>query len=471
MQSAAQGSRKEYPVQPLCFSMSPVVMNPYFHPLGFGDLADKKVLDRHLDRLDTGGVSRRDFLSLASAGVAAGAAAAAWGVPSVAVAAPSGKLAYLAWTSRVEFMVQASKATRDAATAFGLEYTYLDGQIDSQRQLNQAEQQFGSGASALILHAPDGSAVRRIAEFAQQSKSYFANVWATLPWYTPFEASDYYTLYAVPEEFSAHRGVTSILLEAVTRRFGGGKIAGVTGVPGFSTDSVRSRGRDAAFKDFPKTRLVDQLPGLFNREDSLKATQDLLTRHKDIVGIVAQNDDQAQGVIAALRSAGLRAGQDVLVVGADGTAEGARAVKSGLQLATSANGPAFQAGLFTARLYDVLNGWKPRAAERMLNWHSVITTEKNVDVYLKRYVDNGEVKPFDYRRMSKVAHPADWDPQNRITPLDIDVEWAGLKKPNGWEYPKPYLEAKANGEWEAVAQDYADHYKIPFFGPSPNAAG
>jgi len=439
------------------------------NPFAFGNLGDKRTIDSHLDRLDTRGVSRRDFLALASAGVAAGATAGLLGSPSVAVASPSGKLAYLAWTSRVEFMVQASKATQAAAQAFGLGYSYLDGQIDSQRQLNQAEEQFNVGANAIILHAPDGSAVKRIAQLAEQNKAYFSNVWATLPWFTPFDASEYYALYAVPEEFTAHRGVTEVLLRTVTEKFGGGKILGVTGVPGFSTDSVRSRGRDDAFKAFPKTQLVDQLPGLFNREDSLKATQALLSRHNDIVGVVAQNDDVAQGVIAALRSSGIRAGEDVLVVGADGTAEGARAIKSGVQLATSANCPAFQAGFFTAYLYDVLNGWKPRASERMLNWHSVITTESNVDVYLKRYVDNGDVLPFDYRRMSKVAHPADWDPQGEITPLDIDVEWSGLPKPEGWAYPKAYIDAKTNGEWEAVKKEYKDHYKIPFFGPSPNA--
>jgi hypothetical protein len=289
-----------------------------------------------------------------------------------------------------------------------------------------------------------------------------------LPWFTPFDANDYYTLYAVPEEFSAHRGVTVELLKAVTERFGGGDIIGVTGVPGFSTDTVRSRGRDAAFKDFPKTRLVGQLPGNFNREDSLKATEDLLSRYKNIVGIVAQNDDVAQGVIAALRAAGLQAGKDVLVVGADGTSEGANAIKNGQQLATSANVPAYFGALFTARLYDVLHGWKPRATERLLYWRSVTTTQANVDTYLSRYVDNNGVDPFDYRLLSKVLHPTDWDPQAEVFPLDIDAEWAGIPKPEGWTYPKAYSEAKANGEWEAVAKEYKDHYKIPFFGPSPN---
>jgi ABC-type sugar transport system substrate-binding protein len=439
-----------------------------FDPRRLPDFTKQKVVDDHMERLDTHGVSRRDFLALASAGAAAGAAAGALGLPSVAVAAPEGKLAYLAWTTRVEYMVQAGKAIDASSKALGLNYTLLDSQFDSGRQLNQFEQQAVAGTQAIIVHASDGSGIRREAQLAADNKVYFANVWATLPWFTPFEATDYYTLYAVPEEFSAHRGVTIELLKGVTERFGGGDIIGVTGVPGFSTDTVRSRGRDAAFKDFPKTRLVGQLPGNFNREDSLKATEDLLSRYKNVVGVVAQNDDVAQGVIAALRAAGLQAGKDVLVVGADGTVEGANAIKHGEQLATSANVPAYFGALFTARLYDVLNGWNPRATERLLYWRSVTTTKANVDTYLERYVDNNGVEPFDYRLLSKVLHPTDWDPQAEVFPLDIDAEWAGIPKPDGWAYPKAYSEAKANGEWEAVAKEYKEHYKIPFFGPSPN---
>jgi ABC-type sugar transport system substrate-binding protein len=44
--------------------------------------------------------------------------------------------------------------------------------------------------------------------------------------------------------------------------------------------------------------------GEWNREDSLKATEDLLTRGNNVVGIVAQNDDEAQGVLAVCAIAG-----------------------------------------------------------------------------------------------------------------------------------------------------------------------
>ena len=290
---------------------------------------------------------------------------------------------------------------------------------------------------------------------------------ACSPWYTPFETDEYYTLYAVPDEITAHRGVTEQLLKTVTDKFGGGNIIGVTGVPGHLTDIARSRGRDLAFKDYPKTRLVGELPGRWNREDSLKATEDLLARYRDVVGVVAQNDDVAQGVLATLKAAGIRPGQDIYVVGADGTSNAARAIANGQQLATSANSPAFAAGLFTGRIYDVTHGWVPRASERLQYWHSVITTKANVEGYLARFVDNGDVEPFDYRRMSKVLFPSDWDPQAEIVPMDIDHEWGALPKPEGWTYPPAYLAAKNGGEWATVKAEYAAHYKVKLDGPSP----
>ena len=142
-------------------------------------------------------------------------------------------------------------------------------------------------------------------------------------------------------------------------------------------------------------------------------------------------------------------------------------IKRGVLLATSANVPQYMGGLLSSRLYDVLNGWRPKAAERMMSWRSITMTKDNVDAYLARYVDNGDVPPFDYKKMSKVLHPDDWDPQADLFPMDIDLEWGGIPKPDGWDYPKAYVDSRKDGEAEAVRAEYAAHYKTPLLGPSP----
>ena len=65
---------------------------------------------------------------------------------------------------------------------------------------------------------------------------------------------------------------------------------------------------------------------------------------------------------------------------------------------------------------------------------------------------DGETTPFDYKKLSKVAHPQDWDPQAEVFPMDIDLEWGGIPKPDGWSYPTAYTEARANGEAEKIRQ-------------------
>ena len=436
-------------------------------PRRFPDFERQSVVDAHMARLDLHGVSRREFLAFASASAIATATGMSLGAPTVALADSGGKMAHLMMTLRLEYVANADTGAQGAAEALGLGITSVDGQLDSERQLNQFEQQVAAGVNAVMLHAPGGGSIKRIAQLANENKIWLDNTWGTLPWFTPFDAGDYYTMYAVPEEFSAHRDVTIEVCKKVMEVFGGGSLVGVTGVEGNSTDLIRSRGRDDAISQYPEIKLVGELPGKWNREDSQKAMEDLISRYPDIRGVIAQNDDVADGCIAALRAAGYRPGEDVFLSGADGTTGGAEAIKRGQLLATSANVPQYMGALLTTRLYDVMNGWQPRAPERMMNWRSIAMTEANVDAYLARYVNNGDVPPFDYKLMSKVQHPDDWDPQAELFPMDIDLEWGGIPKPDGWAYPAAYVAARDNGEANAVRDEYAGHYKIDFFGPSP----
>lgn len=436
-------------------------------PKWFPNYTDRKVVDGYMGRLDTHGISRREFLALASVSAVAAVSAAGLGIPAVAVADSGGKMAHLMMTLRLEYVANADAGAKGAAKALGMNITSVDGQLDSERQLNQMEQQVAAGVQAIMLHAPGGGSVKRIAQLANEKKIWLDNTWGTLPWFTPFDAGDYYTMYAVPEEFSAHRAVTVEVCKAVMAKFGGGNVVGVTGVEGNSTDLIRSRGRNDAFRDFPKIKFAGELPGKWNREDSYKAMEDLISRQPNIAGVIAQNDDVADGCMAALRAAGTQPGKDVFLSGADGTTGGAEAIKEGKLLTTSANVPGYMGALLTTRLYDVLHGWKPRSAERLMSWRSVTMTKANVQAYLDRYVNSKGVEPFDYKRMSKAAHPNDWDPQAELFPMDIDLEWGGIAKPDGWQYPAAYLNSRKSGEAKAVKEEYAAHYKIKFFGPSP----
>ncbi len=434
------------------------------------DLSNKKVIDSHLDRLDTRGVSRRDFVKLVSAGFAAGVAAEAVGIPASAYAAENGKIAYMYFSATLEYCRTVSKSVQDTAAAQGARTVSLDAEFNSNKEFDQFQQLRVAGdLGGVILNPPDASNLKRIAEICQQEKIWLGNVWATQPWFTPFDVGEYFTYYSCPDDFNAVKEIMTKMLTELRNRGKKGKIIALDGIPGFVIDVVRIQGREAAIKDFPEFYFADALPGNFNMEDGHKAAQDLMTRHPDTVGIYAGNDEEAQGAIAVLRALGLQPGEDVIIASAgDGNPEAAESIKKGLLLCTAANVPQFMGAMMATRIYDVMNGWRPSAPERMMLWGSRMMTVDNVDQYLERYVNNGDVAPFDYKKMSKVHHPDDWDPQDLLTPLDIDAEWGRIEKPADFKYPQEYLDAKESGEMDKVAAEYKDHYKIDMFGPSPN---
>jgi ABC-type sugar transport system substrate-binding protein len=433
---------------------------------------ETQTIDQLLTRLDTHGVRRRDLIKLLAAGTAVAGATgllAACGDDdsngAASVSTKDGKLTFLVMTNQLQYDVQMDQAAGDVAKQLGYSYTSVDGKLDASLQLNQFQQASAKGAKGILLHSPDGSNVQGIAQTAQSQQIYVANVWGTRAYLTPFDIGDYWTLYAQPDEYLVQGKVTQALIDKLD---GKGDIVRVTGVPGNSADTIRTAGADAVLKQNPGVKLLGELPGKWNPEDSQKAMQSLLSRYPDVQGVIAQNDDEATGVIAALKGAGRKPGEDVHIIGADGTDLAAQRIKSGEQLATTANVPAYAGYLLVARLYDVQNGWKPRVPERMLQWESVILDQSNIDPYTERYVGNPSTPPFDVNLLSRVKAKDRWDPQFKLYPMaDLDLLWVGNKKPSGWEEPKEFADARASGEFDEVKQEYQAAYKADVLDPSP----
>ena len=92
---------------------------------------------------------------------------------------------------------------------------------------------------------------------------------------------------------------------------------------------------------------------------------------------------------------------------------------------------------------------------------ATLITKENVDAY-NNYMYGQKNLPFDWKKMSRTLHPEDWDPQNYVWPMNLEVLWdyAKDKKPAGYTLPKEYTEAVAKGEIEALKKLYEEHYKI-----------
>jgi ribose transport system substrate-binding protein len=231
----------------------------------------------------------------------------------------------------------------------------------------------------------------------------------------------------------------------------------LTGFPGGTADRLRTAGALAALKNFPKAQLLAQAPGKWNRIDGRTAFENMATRFPNYDAVLALNDDMAVGALSAIKDAGRKG---VPIVGHNGTFQIMQLIQSGDVLASAATFPFWQGAYAVVRAYDAYRGYKLSPPETMmLSGHAVID-KSNVDTYVKKFLENIANLPLDYKKMSRVDHPQDWDPQNLVYPIVPDQYWSGISQPSGFQLPKAFADSISNGQLDQVKKDYEAHYKM-----------
>lgn len=118
---------------------------------------------------------------------------------------------------------------------------------------------------------------------------------------------------------------------------GEGKIIQIMGPAGSDWTKARLIGFAQAMEENPGLEVVASADGGYLREQGLSATQDLLTKHRDIDAIYGENEDMALGASQAVAAAGLKQwdGSDgIVIIGADGLLSGMDAIREGGLTAT-----------------------------------------------------------------------------------------------------------------------------------------
>ncbi|MDR3558345.1 MAG: substrate-binding domain-containing protein [Candidatus Pacebacteria bacterium] len=86
---------------------------------------------------------------------------------------------------------------------------------------------------------------------------------------------------------------------------GKGKVAVIKYMAGSASTSARENGFiETVKKGFPEIELVEDRYGMDTVETALSATEDVLTRHKELDGIFACNESTSRGALRALESQG-----------------------------------------------------------------------------------------------------------------------------------------------------------------------
>jgi ribose transport system substrate-binding protein len=148
----------------------------------------------------------------------------------------------------------------------------------------------------------------------------------------------------------------------------------------------------------------------------------------------------------------------VRIVGIDAIGEFLDAINRGAALASWAHHGAWIGAFSTVRVFDALAGVKLVPPERMMFFGGFIVDTPDAAAEYQKLM-YGDTLPFNYELMSRALHPNDWDPQNSMTPMDIEQYWERDPKPSGYQLPAAYVTAKSDGTFEQVAEQYKSAFK------------
>ncbi|MDA8247754.1 MAG: substrate-binding domain-containing protein [Rhodospirillales bacterium] len=136
----------------------------------------------------------------------------------------------------------------------------------------------------------------------------------------------------------------------------GGKVAQIEGQAGSPNARKRIQGFEGTLKKYPNLKLVASQPGNWDRLTAMNASTNILRQHPDLVGIYANNDGMALGVVEAVRNAHKL--QQVAVVGTDGIRQAKKSIADGEERATVAEFP-YEEGILGVKVALRLLGCQP----------------------------------------------------------------------------------------------------------------
>ncbi len=353
------------------------------------------------------------------------------------------------------YSVWVDKGQKQCARAYDLDYYMLVNDNKPEVAIAQMESEAQKGVKMFTVSTPGPGPIPTLAEICNANKAALVSNWDHPDWWLPISGGEYFVCFLIPPQVEPAYKIAKYLF---TQMGGEGGFVHLAGTPGGTCDWTRTIGIDMALKEFPNIKLLARQATGWSRVKSRPVMDDFIVKFGDqIKGVFGQNDDVAIGGMNALDAVGM----SVPIVGVDGNPETFELIEQGKMAGTVTNFPTYIAGWSCAIAYDFMNGYKFSPVECALHWGCQVIDKTNVAQAMAKFYPDDETQiSFDWRKMSRVLHPDDWDPQNEITCIKWEEFWAPREKPAGYEIPKVYTDAVAAGERERVDQMYADHYKM-----------
>ncbi|WP_136255005.1 ribose ABC transporter substrate-binding protein RbsB [Onishia niordana] len=237
------------------------------------------------------------------------------------------RIALVVSTLNNPFFVTMQEGAEERAEALGHELIVLDSGNDAARELSNVEDALSRDIDVLLMNPTDSDAAVSSVRSANARN-------------VPVITLDRSANGGRVASHIASDNVAGGQLAGgyIADRLGGeGQVVQLEGVPGASATRDRGEGFMSAVEEAPGIELVATQPANFNRTEGLNVMENLLQAHPDLEAVFAQNDEMALGAQRALQASG---GDDVILVGFDGTDAGIQAVEEGIMDATIAQRPA-----------------------------------------------------------------------------------------------------------------------------------
>jgi ribose transport system substrate-binding protein len=370
-------------------------------------------------------LSRRSFLSaMAAAGIVVGVSACGDDSTSAGTGGSGGSGSTATdptWcqvtTLSNDFFVAFADGGKQAMDALGVKTNTVEDGGNVNTAIGQVGNVKAAGGKSIFGTPATEAQAAAVAKACQAAGILYASSYTAPPWYTPADA-DTWIRFLTPPSVKIAEATARALFEKVG---GSGTVIHVPGQKGSSADDQRTAGLETALKDFPDIEIVTTSPGNWTSEDARKAFENTLPSVSDFVGVFAQNDSEAAGVIAALDAQGIK---DKVVTGFDGNKQNVEYIADGKQYLTSATIGGLTAGLLGITAFDALNGVDFTLPERFMSQGALLVDPDSASKVLTS-IYAGQL-PFEWEKMSRALNPDTWDPQTLLNPIDPNEYYAGV---------------------------------------------
>ncbi|HEY0791645.1 MAG TPA: substrate-binding domain-containing protein [Chthoniobacterales bacterium] len=289
------------------------------------------------------------------------------------------KIGISMYTLSAPYFVAQQQAAKEAAEKMGCTVISTDAQNDMIKQLADVEDMLSQGINVLILNARDPKGLVPATKSCTAAKVPVVEMDSSID-----PSADYVTVVQ-----SSNSANGQLVGDYLVKTIGNQpmKIALLSGEQGNLVGEERREGVirgivEAQLRQFGKADLtvVGQGWGRWSHEGGQKAMEDLLTAHKDINVLVAENDSMALGGIRAIGDAG-RTKDIKVAAAADGQKEALEAIKEGTYLATGRNDPVEVATKAVDLAVKAAKGEVPSSFPKTTLTEPMAITKDNVDKF------------------------------------------------------------------------------------------